>query len=190
MPHISVDGTPQNVIIRHMGRERTQADVSFSHEQIKPTPSLQIADHGSFADRKVSDHRLNPAGTPQKGSILALNKALVSGEGLGLGRINRIATAPLCASFDPSLILLHGNPPEGAVRPFVKTGHMWKVWNEVNTKANQIRANRLIPNKSLFLSRTEGSNPSLSEYLYFNGLRKQVQSEVTLSLITSEHETP
>jgi hypothetical protein len=57
------------------------------------------------------------------------------------------------------------------------------VWNEVNTKANQIRANALIPNKSLFLGRTEGSNPSLSEYLTANDLGRQVQSEVDPNLI-------
>lgn len=190
MPQFSVDGTPPDVIIRHMGREVRQGDVLLGHKQIQPSPRLKVTNHASLADRKVSDHRLNPRGTAQKLTISPFSEALVKAEGLGLCCLKRVAYTPFCASFDPSFGFLDGNPPEGAVRSFVNTRHLWKVWNDNNTIANRNRANSIILHKSLFLSRTEGSNPSLSEYLYHNDLRQQVESSVQAGLITSEYETP
>ena len=166
-----------------MGCKMRERDSVFGHELIEKSPSLQITNHAFFGNRQIADDRLNPAGSGQKLAFTPFRKALVRHKGLGLGRINRACTTPFCAFFDPSSGLLNGNPVERAVAPLVKTRHLWKVWNEVNTKANQIRANWIILQKTLFLYRTEGSNPSLSEYLTANDLGRQVQSEVDLNLI-------
>jgi hypothetical protein len=59
------------------------------------------------------------------------------------------------------------------------------VWNAVNTKANQIRVNRLITNNFLFMSRTGGSNPPRTGILCHNDLRWQVQPRVHSDLLNN-----
>ena len=166
-----------------MGRELMKCDATFSHELIKESPFFQISGDGLFTNRKVSNDRLNPTGTSRKLAITPFSKRLTSDEGLGLCRINRIATTPSSAFFSPSIRAFAGNPPVGTIVPLIKTRHLYKVWNAVNTKANQIRVNLLITNNSLFMSRTGGSNPPRTGILSHNDLRWQVQSQVHSNLI-------
>lgn len=149
-----------------MGREIVKCDSIFSHKLIKESPLFKITSDGLFADRMVSDNRLNPTRANRKLRITTLGKRLTSDEGLCLGRINRIAEKPSSAFFNPSIALLHRNPPVGTIAALIKTRHLYKVWNAVNTKANQIRVNLLITNNSLRMSRTGGSNPSRTGYCY------------------------
>ena len=149
-----------------MGREIMKGDSIFSHKLIKESPLLKITGDGLFADRMVSDNRLNPARTNRKLGIATFSKRLTGDKGLCLGRINWIAGAPSSAFFNPSIRLLNGNPPVRTIAPLIKTRHLYKVWNAVNTKANQIRVNQTITNKFLRMSRTGGSNPSRTGYCY------------------------
>ena len=166
-----------------MGRELMKCDATFSHELIKESPFFQISGNGLFANRKVSNNRLNPTRASRKLTITPFRKGLVGDEGLGLSRINRIITAPSCALFSPSIKAFRGNPPVGTIVPLVKTRHLCKVWNAVNTKANQIRVILLITNNSLFMSRTGGSNPPRTGILWHNDLCLQVQARVLSDLI-------
>ena len=166
-----------------MGRELMKCDAMFSHELIKESPFFQISGNGLFTNRKVSNDRLNPTRTGRKLAITPLRKGLVGDEGLGLSRINRIVTTPSCALFSPSIKAFRRNPPVGTIVPLIKTRHLYKVWNAVNTKANQIRVNLLIINNSLSMSRTGGSNPPRTGILCHNNLRWQVQPRVLSDLI-------
>ncbi len=168
-----------------MGRELMKCDTMFSHELIKESPFFQISGDGLLTNRKVSNDRLNPTGASRNLAITPFSKRLVGDEGLGLGRINRIATKPSSALFSPSIRAFAGNPPVGTIVPLIKTRHLYKEWNAVNTKANQIRVNRLITNNSLFMSRTGGSNPPRTGILSHNDLRWQVQTQVHSDLINN-----
>ena len=159
-----------------------------AEEQVQITPCFQVSLHGTLAHRQGADNRLNPRNAVEMLLGLPLNEGLLGDPCPGISGLDGVVHAPFRASFNPLPALLEREPPVGASRPSVERCHVSKMWNAINTKANQIRSNHLIRHYSLFLYRTEGSNPSLSESFCHNNLGKQAKVCVKGRLILTGYD--